>query len=158
MNRAPSRDKQVLAVTQLLKGHPLGMQQQQLMSLLGRHADRAQLLATLNTMVCYGLAVRLRGRGPHRYVLATEHTGAAPAAANDSVHLSEVLRSDQARARAAAGGIVAPMPPRMRTAQAETVDEWMARTGKQPQIISNNFDKPLDHYPGRRPSMPRFIC
>lgn len=38
---------------------------------------------------------------------------------------------------------------------AESIDQWMARTGKQPEVLPHHFDEPPTCYPPRRPSMPR---
>ena len=37
--------------------------------------------------------------------------------------------------------------------EAETVDAWMERTGKRPEILPHSFDSPITSFPGRRPSL-----
>jgi hypothetical protein len=39
------------------------------------------------------------------------------------------------------------------TIQAETIEQWMARTGKRPEVLPNNFDEPITSFPGRRPTV-----
>ncbi|MEN5207992.1 hypothetical protein ABE493_07700 [Stenotrophomonas terrae] len=153
----PTRAQQMKAVSQLLIGHPAGLRQSELLALLGRGAKREELLATLNTMVSRSIAVRVSGRGASRFAMAAERA-AYTAAANDNELLSAVHKTDDARRRAAGNGMASTIPPpRRATGNPETVDEWMARTGNKPERIANNFDKPLDRFPGRRPSLPRYI-
>lgn len=46
-----------------------------------------------------------------------------------------------------------PSRPTVRACVAETVDEWMARTGKTPEVIPTRFDEPRISVPGRRPEL-----
>ncbi|WP_282266546.1 hypothetical protein [Stenotrophomonas sp. PS02298] len=39
------------------------------------------------------------------------------------------------------------------TIQTETIEQWMARTGKQPEVLPHNFDDPITSFPGRRPTI-----
>ncbi len=46
-----------------------------------------------------------------------------------------------------------PAPPKQTPiTQAETVEQWIARTGQQPEVLPHHFDDPITSYPGRRPT------
>ncbi len=46
-----------------------------------------------------------------------------------------------------------PKAPASPAVVPETIAQWMARTGKQPQVLPHSFDSPRTKFPGRRPTM-----
>jgi len=61
---------------------------------------------------------------------------------------AHIARLAAATARLAERTVPAPKPTAM---SSETVDQWIARTGKQPEILPNKFDDPTTSVPRRRP-------
>ena len=61
---------------------------------------------------------------------------------------AHIARLAAATARMAERTAVTPKPAAMAS---ETVDQWIARTGKQPELLPNNFDDPITSFPRRRP-------
>lgn len=152
MTAAHVRGRQVSAVKQLLAGKPEGHSRTELQTLLGRRADPKQLTATLNTMKSNGVIRATRTRGSLHFVLATENL--LQPAVRTRVQRLTPAQADSARIRAATQGMAAAIPPSAAsTTNAETVEQWMARTGKRPQVLPHNFDKPHATFPGRRPSI-----
>lgn len=45
----------------------------------------------------------------------------------------------------------APTP--LAPAAPETIEQWMARTGKHPEVLPHSFDSPRTTFPGRRPTV-----
>ena len=145
------RRRQASADKQLLHGKPEGHSRTELQALLGRRADPKQLTATLNTMKSTGVVRATRGKGGTRYTLATA-TLLQPAVTTRTKHLTP-SQADHARFRAAGIGLHAAIPPSATsTATAETVEQWMARTGQHPEVLPHNFDAPRDRFPARRPT------
>ena len=149
----PLRNQQVSMVKQALFGVPEGMTRHELRVALDMRLSDKQLLAVLNTMGSHDLVFRVR-RGPSiYYVLATENLPPSELPRKAAqMRPRDVLINDHARARAAHAGIAWAIPPAAGgNAGAETVEQWMARTGRSPEILPHNFDAPRTSFPGRRP-------
>ena len=145
------RRRHASAVKQLLSGKHEGLTRAELQTLLGRRADPKQLTATLNAMKSAGTVHATRSKGGTRYTLATANLP-PPAVAPRAKHLTPA-QADHARFRAAGIGLHAAIPPSATsTATAETVEQWMARTGQHPEVLPHNFDAPRDRFPARRPT------
>ena len=150
MSAAHLRSHQVSAVKQLLAPEPAGLTRQQLRVLLGKHADHKQLDATLNTMLSRGVIRKFRAPGGMHFALATENL--LQPAVRTRVQRLTPAQADSARQRAASLGVAAVIPPSATaTGDVETVEQWMRRTGKKPEVLPHNFDAPITSWPGRRP-------
>ena len=148
------RSRQISAVKQLLSGKPDGMSRNDLQVLLGKRADAKQLIAVLNMMKSNGIIRASRGSGTIRYTLATENL-LQPAVSGKVKHITPT-EADHLRFRAAGIGMHAAIPPSAPTSNGtETVEQWMERTGKRPEVLPHNFDAPLTAFPGRRPGIPK---
>lgn len=152
MSAVHLRSRQVSAVKQLLSGKPAGLSRTDMLVLLGKHADRKQLDATLNTMLSRGVLRKFRAPGGMHFTLATENL--LQPAVRTRVQRLTPTQADSARLRAASLGMAAAIPPPAASnTTAETVEQWMARTGQKPEVLPHNFDTPHTTFPGRRPSI-----
>lgn len=145
------RTQQVSLVKQALVGKTDGMPRNDLaVALDGRLSDK-QLLAVLNTMASNDLLFKVHRFGIPHYVLATENMP-KPFLPKKAITPRSALRADNDRLRAAGMGVTAVIPPSSSSIDgAETVEHWMTRTGKQPDVLPHNFDEPHTAFPGRRP-------
>lgn len=66
-------------------------------------------------------------------------------AQKESTHIARLAAATE---RLAVTKAAPATPP---PAAGETVERWMARTGKQPEVLPHHFDDPITSYPGRRP-------
>ena len=151
MSAVHLRSRQVSAVKQLLSNKPEGHNRHELQALLGKDANPKQLVATLSTMKSAGVVRAQRAAGGVRYVLATENL-LQPAVHTRVRHITPA-EADHARFRAAGIGLHAAIPPPATPVGiTETVEQWMTRTGKRPEVLPHNFDAPRARFPARRPT------
>lgn len=68
-------------------------------------------------------------------------------AQKESTHIARLAAATERLAVTKAAPAAPPI------AAGETVERWMARTGKQPEVLSHHFDDPITNYPGRRPTI-----
>lgn len=166
------------AIRQMLRSHPGGLSCRQLHNLLNPDGNVKVMNATLHNMYLCGQLSR-HGTRPILYKLTPECDALVAtraqrggetrrqkhaerrAAQGSTIQKPTASRRAQARidhmrTMAARKGVTATIPPAPAAEPAETVEQWMQRTGRMPEVLPNTFDDRQTKFPLRRPSMPRF--
>lgn len=88
----------------------------------------------------------VEARRQERQSLALER--AANRAKKAAPHIAALAMAAEERTRKRPKAPTPPPPP-----APETIEQWTARTGKQPQVLPHSFDSPRTTFPGRRPTV-----
>jgi hypothetical protein len=131
----PSGDKEKDAISRLRKQAEVQAQREQRAE--ARRIAREQRIAQQKREYEERIAARKRAALERAQVRAQK----------ESTHIARLAAATERLA------VTKAVPATTPIAAGETIERWMARTGKRPEVLPHHFDDPITSYPGRRPTI-----